>query len=765
MLTINVSEPWRQRLVARLGDLIAVRDMRPEDLSMINPKDLLLLRAVVCQGSLAALQPALMELHAGWRFRHAPAYYIGDLNDDRERFLADALTIRSVHDEAEFANILDDFVQDIRQRALNQPLVARLEAKLAQQLSDLQVSSARRTIEAMAAFDTHYRRWLMYVAIACDKLRDYVQAEAVFSELARLFPFMLHAHIGAANMLVRRRAYAAAYKIYGDIEAKCGDLIGTLLSMGQAGERHAMVAPLSSLAQLSEQLFGENFAMAYYQGYAEALLRTRGQGLMPASAFIASLEDVSAPRFPRHPRHKAVVDNVPLRPKSDDQLGFDVFAGQFDLTKDLSTLAVDKRLPLQLGTVLNTVYTTMVPEAAADTGYSADRTLIYHPNPDDAKGFKRLLSDGPNHAVIVNHEHEVISALRSYPITTFVGWYVSPESRLPEILEDILSARDLGRIATLILCPGEQALHQFRRVSKHLLYDVLTRVDRTRRGFDFQLQRAHEMSRRTDSQRGLLEQLRHLNRAVQQETSVVDEEAAVRLLDGVDLSGPADCWLQLERCQSLLLQQKYHDVVTGTARIMQLWPELWDTWNLNAYARHKIERHHRATKELVERTMQQPMLSVERCYQVARVLIVTQDIATLHAFLQFWRHHVDVVKDHRYWFVLAHYSRLVGELKTSQQHFLRAVHDTPLNWEYVRALAQVLEADKRYGDAVKVWEYAAKLWRADNLAAELGRVRCLLAMQATDSARPIVEALLIRYPHLQAVQRLAQQMRMNKYAS
>lgn len=756
VLTINVSDHWQKRLTALFGDMIAVRSMRPEELSMISPKDLLMLRAVVCQGSLKALQPALMELHAGWRFRHAPVVYIGTLESERERFLADALTIRAVHDEKEFEAAVGTYVKDVQRRTMNQPLIARLEGTLAQQLAGLQVASARRTIDSMAAFDHHYRRWMMYVAVACEKLRDYVQAEAVFAELSKTFPYMFHAHVGAANMLVRRRAYAAAFKAYSEIETKCGDLVGTLLSMGQAGERHAMVAPLSSLAQLSEQLYGENFSMAYYQGYAEALLRTQGKDSeKPVSNFVASLENINAPAVARTNVSKPA---TLARQRSDDQLGFDVFADRPELTKDVSSLSADRRLPVQIGTVLNTILSTTVPTISQSLDFDADRTLIFHPDINDANGFKKLLSDVPNNAIVTSDENEVHTLLRSYPITTFIGWYQTLGSKLPRVMEDVLAARDIPRVVSIVLCPGDQAQLEFSRVSRHLFYEVLARVERSRKGFETYIQRAHELRQRPYSNRDLLEKLRNKNRATVQDGGAASFDEIAELMARADTREPNFYWLQSERGHTQYLQGKFKDTVATTTRLTQVYSSIFDVYNLNAAARSKDERHYRATKELIDRVMQNPDITTERCHQVARILFAVQDISGLHGFLHFWRNHAQLVKDHRYWYLLAHYSNMVGDQKSYQQHLLRAANDAPLIWEYQRALAQMLESEKRYSESLQVWNHARKLWRGHPFTADLGRLRCLHALKQTEPAELLLDELNEAYPNHPELKRLAQSL-------
>lgn len=764
VLTINLDSNWHRRLVSLFGELIAVRAMSPEQLHDIKPSELTMLRAVVCQGPLLYLQDGLMELHASWRFRHAAILHLGSLENDRERVLADALGIRATYSEKEFDAQLQSFVADIQRRTMNQAALARLEGTLAQQLGELQVVAARKTIESMVVLSSYYRRWLVYVAAACEKLNDFAQAEACYAEVHKHFPFMFQAKIGLANAMVRRQNFAPAFQLYSETEKQCSDLIGMLLLMDHAGERHALASPFSALAKLSERLFGEQFAMAYYQGYAEAMLRTQGVA-SSKDDFLNSLEQVGTGpilRIKNSTTSNVSAPALALREKADDIPGFDMLAEESSPTTRAASMQIQP-VPLQVETVLRTLKAQNVDYSQQKlpnkfSVFSPDRILVYHPDPNDGEMLRTLLSDQPNRAQVCSDERQLVPLLRAQPFELVVGWHETGRSNMAVIIEDILAARDLDYISTIVLCPGDKSIQDFNAVASTLLFEHVARVDRTRRGMDACMQHAALVRNKGDTNRNLLDQLRQRIKAMTMRGQSLTDGDIDACLAGADMSLRNAYWLKAEKANALIQLQKFEDAARMTKVLVREYPDLIDAWILNAWACVKAERQYRAGKDLFDFLSHRPSISVEKCLQVGRILYACKDISGLHRFLQFWKAHHKVASDHRYHYLMAHYSRQVGDKLAYIDYLLRAAHEAPLIWEYQRALATFLEGESMHAQAQTVWLYARNLWRSEELVCDLGLVRSYVATKQVAKAAELLNELRQKYPQHSEVMALQSQL-------
>jgi len=355
----------------------------------------------------------------------------------------------------------------------------------------------------------------------------------------------------------------------------------------------------------------------------------------------------------------------------------------------------------------------------------------------------------------------VMYAINRGATSELVLWYDIDKDAPGTLLEEISEALRTPWIPTLVLVPGEGALHQLVKKHGGSFFDVVAIYDRKTKGaLTPLLAKMRGATSDLNSARGLIEQLRLPFRpgsaAPAKKLSLAD---ARTLSAQLALKPGKRYWALSGLIPHLMAHKEIDEAQILVEALVKERPNAFNTVLMQHVVARRLPGNATPAidRELVAKVLQLPDITRDRLFRVGEVLDRWRSTEALADLLDGWYARGDLADDHQRLYLAGRYYRLLGKPETSGLFLAMATQADALRPDYLGALARSF-ADRR------LHEFCAETSRLTIQAcpqqedAFVMLVQSLISERRLRDARKAVDEALERFPSSREVLDLKQKL-------
>jgi hypothetical protein len=337
---------------------------------------------------------------------------------------------------------------------------------------------------------------------------------------------------------------------------------------------------------------------------------------------------------------------------------------------------------------------------------------VFHPDPSMGPGLCRTLrSAGCIDPRAISTISDFMRALRYEKADAACLWYdTKTHSETTGLLRELLQAREMERLLTLILCPGESSIQELSKQATDLLWDAAIVPPKQSRELRATLEKTRESLEAGSTLMNCLYKMRVPFRPAPAGTprTILTRVQFAMAASPIDRSPGKKYWAAADTTLHSLVSGDAPAAKTHAEKLLADFPDELDAIFIAAAVKAKTEGIKVGADWLVKQAIDHRALNLEKCYQIARTLTRWKAVEALRELVEAWSWRTDIERDHQYSFFMGMYFGLVDDSDKKKAWLREAIKSAPLQRDYLLEYANTLESSWESG-ATRVRNALAKI--------------------------------------------------------